>query len=217
MARHRPHLLVTLPVTGDRINLDDATRNHLERVLRYPSGSAVSYTDGAGLLGTGVVTDGLLVRGEERMIPKPRGLTVAVAPPHENARTRFLVEKMGELAVGRLLWLRTEHGRGRPPKREKALAWARSALEQSRGVWRMEIGDLVTIAELGQWGTPVFAEAGGVQAGAIARLPDPVLCIGPEGGFGAGEIPDETVRLDLGDTVLRVETAAIAGVVLLRS
>jgi len=217
MARHQPHLLVTLPATGDRVSLDDATRYHLERVLRYPSGGEISYTDGAGLLGSGVITDGLIVRGEERIMPKPGELTVAVAPPHESSRTRFLVEKMGELAVGRLLWLRTDHGQGRPPRVEKALAWARSALEQSRGVWLMEIGDLVTIAELGRWGTPVFAEPGGVQAAVMAQLADPVLCIGPEGGFAPGEVPDGAVRLDLGDTVLRVETAAIAGAVLLRA
>lgn len=215
MARHQPHLLVTLPATGDRVRLDDVSRYHLERVLRYPSGGAVSYTDGAGLLGSGVITDGFIVRGQERIMPKPRDLTVAVAPPHESSRTRFLVEKMGELGVGRLLWLRTDHGQGRPPKGERALAWARSALEQSRGVWLMEIGDLVTIAELGRWGTPVFAEPGGAQAATMSQLPDAVLCIGPEGGFAPGEIPDGALRLDLGETVLRVETAAIAGAVLL--
>jgi RsmE family RNA methyltransferase len=35
------------------------------------------------------------------------------------------------------------------------------------------------------------------------------VVIGPEGGWSAGEIPEEAVRYDLGATVLRVETAAL--------
>jgi RsmE family RNA methyltransferase len=35
------------------------------------------------------------------------------------------------------------------------------------------------------------------------------VVIGPEGGWSADEIPEEAVRYDLGETVLRVETAAL--------
>jgi len=127
---------------------------------------------------------------------------------------RFLVEKLGELGIERLLWLKTAHGEGRPPKPAKATAWARSALEQSRGVWLLEIGGQVTIDGVGSWGTPLFAEHGGLSS--PLEIDDPVLCVGPEGGFAPGEIPPDAARLHLGDTVLRVETAAIAGAALLQ-
>jgi 16S rRNA U1498 N3-methylase RsmE len=215
MARHQPHVLLRNLGSGGAVEVDAETRHHLEKVLRYPDGGAVSYTDGAGLIGAGSWQSGAIVRGEERRSDRPPALTVAVAPPHNTSRVRFLVEKMGELAVDRLLWLKTVHGEGRAPRQEKAAGWARAALEQSRGAWLIEIGGPVTVAELNEWGSPVFAEWGG------SRLPpeiaDPVLCIGPEGGFAPDEIPVRAPRLHLGDTVLRVETAAIVGSVLLRT
>ena len=51
----------------------------------------------------------------------------------------------------------------------------------------------------------------------LAGIEAPVLCVGPEGGFDPGEIPVGAARLHLGETLLRVETAAIVGVALLRS
>jgi 16S rRNA U1498 N3-methylase RsmE len=35
------------------------------------------------------------------------------------------------------------------------------------------------------------------------------VVIGPEGGWAPGEIPESVTRLDLGTTILRVETAAL--------
>ncbi len=204
-----------MPTEGDRIDLDDASRHHLERVLRYPIGGQVSYTDGVGLLGDGTLDKGAVIRGEETMTSRPTRVSVAVAPPHDTSRMRFLVEKLSELGVVRLVWLRTTHGEGRPPKPEKATAWARAALEQSRGAWLTEIGDLTAIGNLSQLGTPIFADPGGVAPAVVARITDPVLCVGPEGGFGPDEIPVGTLRVSLGATILRVETAAVTGAALL--
>jgi 16S rRNA (uracil1498-N3)-methyltransferase len=217
VGRHQPHLLVTLPEAGAVIDIDNETRHHLERVLRYPDGGPISYTDGAGLLGEGWWRDRVVVRGAERMRQRPWSLTVAVAPPHSSSRVRFLVEKLAELGVGRLLWLRTEFGQGKPARPEKAAAWARAALEQSRGVWLLAVAGPVTIDELGQWGTPVFADQEGAGLDDLGHIGDPVLCVGPEGGFSPGEIPVSLPRVRLGDAVLRVETAAIAGAAMLLS
>lgn len=213
MARHEPHLLLHVAGGSDELEVDAATHHHLEKVLRYPDGGAVTYTDGAGLLGAGSWLRGFVVRGEERRLRRIRPVVVAVAPPHSAARVRFLVEKLGELGVHRLLWLKTIHGEGRPPKPDKAGAWARAALEQSRGVWLMEISGPVTVAELSGLGTPVLAEQGGTCL--PPGVDDPVLCVGPEGGFAPDEVPVSVHRLHLGDTVLRVETAAIVGAALL--
>jgi 16S rRNA U1498 N3-methylase RsmE len=35
------------------------------------------------------------------------------------------------------------------------------------------------------------------------------VVIGPEGGWASGEVPDDVALWGLGDTVLRVETAAL--------
>jgi len=208
---------VSLAGAGDHIDLDQHTRHHLSRVLKYPDGGLVTYTDGAGLLGSGALDGGAVARGNEQVLARLGRLTVAVAPPHETARARFVVEKLSELGVDRLLWLRTARGEGRVPRVDKARAWAGTALEQSRGVWLMEVGDEVTVGGIGEWGTPIFADSGGAAIGGLGHIADPVLCVGPEGGFAPDEIPDGAATVHLGDTVLRVETAAIVGAAILRA
>ncbi len=44
---------------------------------------------------------------------------------------------------------------------------------------------------------------------------NPVLCVGPEGGFAPGEVPADATTIRLSESVLRTETAAVAGAVLL--
>ena len=218
MARHRPHLLV--PGCGDSrdpMRVDPGIVHHLEKVLRVES-AAVSYTDGEGLFGIGTYRNGLIKRSEEAMISRPTHLTVAVAPPRTNSRLRFVVEKMAELGVRRLFWLRTARTEGRPPRAEKAGRWAIAALEQSQGAWLMEIGSKpVPIEMVSEIGTPVFAEAGGSDPSRVILPDDHVLCIGPEGGFSPEEVPAAAMSLSLGPTVLRVETAAVVAVTLLRN
>ena len=218
MARHRPHLLV--PGCGgpqNPVSVSPATVHHLEQVLRIEN-SAVSYTDGAGLFGTGTYSNGMIARGEEASVARPTELTVAVAPPRTNNRVRFLVEKLGELGVRRLLWLRTAYTEGRRPRPEKSARWAASALEQARGAWLMEIRDEpVPVAAVDEYGSPVFAVAGGSDPAQIVGSSDLVVCIGPEGGFAPGEVPDSAQRVNLGPTILRIETAAITAVALLRN
>ena len=82
----------------------------------------------------------------------------------------------------------------------------------------MEIAEApMAVAQVAELGNPVFADVGGEVADDYMPPDDPVLCVGPEGGFAPGEIPDDARRISLGPTILRVETAAIAGSVLLRS
>jgi 16S rRNA (uracil1498-N3)-methyltransferase len=184
-------------------------------VLRIES-AAVTYTDGKGRMGSGTYAAGRIERGEEEVVAPPRLLTVAVAPPRESARVRFVVEKLAELGVSRLAWLMTEHTEGRAPRPEKAHAWAVGALEQSRASWLLEVVGPVRVADVSGLGTPVFAEGDGMAADALPPLTDPVVCIGPEGGFSAAEIPEGALRVQLGRTVLRVDTAAMSAAVLLR-
>jgi RsmE family RNA methyltransferase len=138
-------------------------------------------------------------------------LTVAVAPPRSVERTRFLVEKLGELGADRLLWLHTHHGHARLPNSERVRSWARSALEQSRGAWLMETHDgLVESSELE--GTILVADPSGPPLRQVAG--DVTLAVGPEGGLDAGEV--RGTPWSLGPRILRVETAAIVGAALLR-
>ncbi len=192
------------------------TQHHLEKSLRIDRGE-VTYTDGAGLFGSGSYDAGSVARGDERTISPPPPVTVAVTPPHSKDRARFLVEKLGELAVTRLIWLETAHAQGRPPRPDKSAAWVSAALEQSRGSWLMEIVGPLQISDAVGYGTCLFADADGQAPAEMDSVDSPVLMVGPEGGFAPGEIPGDAIRISLGPTILRVETAAIVGAGLLRN
>ncbi len=172
---------------------------------------AVDYTDGAGTVGSGSYRDGIVMRGpeEHRAAPRP-GVVVAVAAPQSTDRQRFVVEKLAELGVDELVWLRTAHGGHRTPPPGKARSWAVGALEQSRGAHLMAVGGPVDLGGLAERGVVRLADPGG---GPLEPGPDPlVLAIGPEGGFAAAEL-DGVTRFGLGARILRVETAAVTAAV----
>ncbi|HSJ36403.1 MAG TPA: 16S rRNA (uracil(1498)-N(3))-methyltransferase [Acidimicrobiia bacterium] len=209
---HVPHLYLPGPWQGPELALGDDHEHHLTRVLRMSPGAEVSYTDGEGTAGRGILGRGVVERDDESSGSLGPAVEVAVAPPDSRQRARFVVEKLVELGVRRLIWVRTRRTEGRPPPEEKARAWAVSALEQSRGTRLMAItrshlddldpGRLVVVHP----GPDPFSLAG-------PRPESPILLVGPEGGLDEAEIPPGAPRLALGSTILRVETAALAATV----
>ena len=109
MAKHIPHLYVPGPYAPGRIGVVEATRIHLEKVLRNSDPIEVSYTDGAGFVGKGVYSGGWIQRGRESVHERANPVTIGVAPPKNKSRARFVVEKLAEIGVARLLWLAARH------------------------------------------------------------------------------------------------------------
>lgn len=201
---HVPHLVVPAPWESEELELSVIQWRHLSKVLRMGRGDKVSYTDGLGRIGTGRLTGQAVSRGEEADVPRPSELTVAVAPPANKDRQRFVVEKLAELGVARLRWLATKHGKERTASSSKVFSWALAATEQSRGAWLMETPeDLVELSDLE--GPVVICNPGGEADPAPAKT----VVVGPEGGFAQEEIPQDARLWDLGPTILRVETAAV--------
>jgi 16S rRNA (uracil1498-N3)-methyltransferase len=206
--KHIPHLVVSAPWEEGRLALSVVQWRHVTKVLRMKSGDQVTYTDGLGKLGEGVLRHQLVERGEEREVGRPSTLTVAVAPPANRDRQRFLVEKLAEIGIARLIWLETAHGKNRVANPEKVFSWVHAAVEQSRGAYLMETSEeMVKPTELG--GDLVVCVPGGRDGPGTAD----VVAIGPEGGFAEDELPASARRWDLGANVLRVETAAIVAAI----
>ena len=202
--KHVPHVVVGAPWSGEEIGLSPIQWRHLTKVLRKNRGDTVTYTDGLGTRGLGRLSNQAVVRGEEVESPRVTSLTVAVAPPANKDRQRFLVEKLAELGVARLIWLETSHGKDRVASPTKVFGWVLAAVEQSQGSWLMETSsDLMRIGDLE--GRVVVCHPGGA---ADPGEPD-VIVIGPEGGFADEEIPLDVTTWDLGPNILRVETAAV--------
>ncbi len=203
MARHIPHLYVTGPWDEPSLSLPGDKVRHLVRVLRMPEGATLTYTDGAGRFGEGRWTGVVVERGAESEIHRPSELAMAVAPVKAVDRMRFLVEKLQELGVARLVWLATSFGQARPPRAAKCTAWAIGALEQSRGAWLLEIDD--DRRSLTDIDRPLVAH----PAGRTDWESGMTWCIGPEGGWADHELDPGVPMASLGATVLRTETAAL--------
>lgn len=200
--------------------------HHLVRVLRLRPGSVVVAADGAGgwrpcrlaLPGAVLQPDGPVVCCPPPAVP----VTVAFAPV-KGDRPEWVVQKLTELGVDRIVVLRAERSVVRwdrqPAQAERALDRLRrvvaAAAAQSRRPWLPPVEGIVDVAGLagvvGERGL-ALAERGGPPPG-----PDvAVLAVGPEGGWAPAERKVAGARLvGLGPGVLRAETASVAAGVLL--
>ena len=161
--KHRPHLWVPRPWDTSTLPVGYETERHMTKVLRYPIGDPVTYTDGAGITGLGRWKGSAVERAEEATVPRVRAVHLAVAPPKSRDRQRFIVEKLQELGAARLTWLTSDHGQGRRPKQQRCEAWVTSALEQSRGAWRMIVDDGSLASPAPHLDPPAGARAGWLE------------------------------------------------------
>ena len=166
----------------------------------------MTYTDGHGTSGQGTLVEEGIERGAEQTEAAPSDLlTLAVAPPDSKDRVRWLVEKCTELGVDRIRWLTSEHGQGRIPRLDRALAWMIAAVEQSRRAWTTDVdADWSALSDLGSF---VAADRGGAPFRPSGTT---TVAVGPEGGWSPRELDLIDERISLGPGVLRTETAAVA-------
>lgn len=201
----------------DAPELDRDDERHLMRALRVPPGASVCIADGRGRwrparLGVGGSLEPI---GEVMEQPWPRSpLTVAVAPP-KGDRPGWIVAKLTELAVDRIVFLETERSvvrwdAGRADQQRARFAKvAREAAMQSRRcrLPTVEVG--LRPADVVGPGIVVTDPCGSIGWPATATT----ALVGPEGGWTEGECDAALPRVSLGPAVLRTETAALAAAV----
>jgi len=216
MSRERRFLVSNLE--SDRVKLSAEEAHHLVDVLRLREGAEVSLFDGNGRaararvdrIGSGEVD--LRILGPEPSRESPLSLTIGVAPP-KGDRMSFLIQKLTELGVTRIVPLETE--RGRPG--ESLERWRRIASEACKQSGRSlspEVAAPRSFEEiLEEEGSPMAAHPGAPPLSA-PRGSAIVALIGPEGGWSEGELAIAETRgvtlFGLGPRTLRTETAAIA-------
>jgi len=223
--------LASAPV-GNRAVLTGDEARHLSRVLRGQPGDEVVV-----FAGTGVAWPARIVRVARDEVeleladprtdpntdparPGPR-LTLAVALP-KGERQKWLVEKLTELGVDRLVPLVTTRGVAEATEAARGRL-ERGVIEACKQCGRntlLEIAAPQTIATLladVAAGLAIVADphAPSLDATAVrAAGRDIVGLVGPEGGFTGAEIAAAeragAIRAGLGPHILRIETAAIA-------
>ena len=221
---------ISAPPHGGHATLAGDEARHLVRVLRATVGDRVRVFDGSGAEWPARVAavgrDEVALDCDPPLPPQaeagPGRLTLGVALP-KGERQKWLVEKLTELGVARLVPLDTDRGvaEATPAARERLGRGVIEACKQCGRNRLMEIGAPRTvaaaIAAMPGGSRVVIADPGGAPldpVGLAAGATNVLALVGPEGGFTAAELAAAeaagAVRASLGPHVLRIETAAIA-------
>ena len=218
---------------GAQIALSESDASHIT-VLRLGVGERVGLRDGAGHIASGTLVrlgrrNALVEVDRIAEVPPPLPIHLLV-PVADRDRMLWLAEKAAELNVASwrpVLWHRSRsvspRGDG-PTFRNKVRTRMTSALLQSRSAWLPEIFPEATperAMAASPEGSRVVLEASGRAFGAIDVSEPMVVAVGPEGGFDAEELDGLQAAgfslASIGHSILRFETAAVAGVAVARA
>ena len=221
------YLFYTPDISGNSYQLNEEESKHCVRVLRLAVGDEVHLTDGRGTLYTTRITVAQpkacrveVVRQEKNVGQRPYFLHLAVSPTKNMERYEWLLEKITEIGVDIITPILCDHSERRILKQERAEKIVISAMKQSLKTTLPELHELTAVKQL--ISQPFIGEkfichcAEGERLllpKALADCSKALILIGPEGDFSPEEI---TLALQhgfkavsLGDTRLRVETAAL--------
>lgn len=201
----------------DTPQLSDDDDHHLRRVLRIRESDVITVGDGAGRwVAARLVAGGLSVESEPVVEPASRPSAVVSAIP-KGDRPEWIVQKLTEIGATSIGFMecarsvvRWDGVRGRR-QIERLRRVAREAAMQSRRLWLPEILEVVAFAAAATTQNCAIADPEGDD---LTAEVDTVL-VGPEGGFTDGELDLVARRVSLSTNVLRVETAALAGAMML--
>lgn len=213
------------PPTDGQAKLAGAEAHHLLHVMRAKPGDEVTLFDGGGGEYTASIvecgrTEVLLDVGPRRAVSRElrATITMAVALP-KGDRQKWLVEKLTELGVRRLVPIGTE--RSVAERKGKSLErLERAVVEASKQCGRNQLMQIAPPAPMSEVlaidaGVKLLAHPGGAPLASV-ELPeagDVAVLVGPEGGFSEAEVSAAVQHgwqeVSLGPSILRIETAAV--------
>ncbi len=208
--------------------LPESDSQHCCRVLRMQEGDVIEVVDGKGFLYRCRILTAHNKRTaieiiEQEALPPvwPMCITVAVAPTKHLDRMEWLVEKLVEIGVNRIVPIKCARSERKEIKTERLEKIAVSAMKQSLKAVLPEIAEMTPVSK--------FIESCDSEQKFVAYCDDAVerkllsreyssgkdvtVLIGPEGDFSPEEIKAVMsagfVPVTLGDNRLRTETAAL--------
>jgi 16S rRNA (uracil1498-N3)-methyltransferase len=221
------YLFYTPDINGNSYQLNEEESKHWIRVLRLTLGDEVHLTDGCGTLYTTRISDAHpkacrveVVHREENVGRHHYFLHLAVAPTKNMERYEWMLEKITEIGIDIITPVLCEHSERRVFKHERAEKIVVSAMKQSLKTKLPELQELTDVKQL--ISAPFDGEkfichcAEGERLllpQALQTCSNALILIGPEGDFSSEEIALALQygfkSVSLGDTRLRVETAAL--------
>ncbi|MEY4885922.1 MAG: hypothetical protein RL151_1231 [Bacteroidota bacterium] len=217
---------------GSIVELSEDTARHVVSVLRMQEGEPMILVDGHGMMAhaeilhtakkkCSVRIDSLVIQPDDRS-----PVTVAVSPVKNAARYEWMLEKLTEIGVRRVIPLLTERTVRERMRADRLESIAVSAMLQSQQAWMTQVSAPCSLTKL-------LEEEGFSRRYVAHCLPEsrielrnenrttsPVLImIGPEGDFNPAEIEASIsagcIPVSLGANRLRTETAALVAAVIL--
>lgn len=201
---------------------------HCVKVLRMREGQTLQVVDGMGHRYTCRLADAHhkhamveIIDCEDAPLPWLQDITIAVAPTKMLDRMEWLVEKMVEIGVNRIVPLRCTHSERKELKTERLEKIAISAMKQSLKAWLPEIWPMTdcckAIAQIRADQKYIAYCSDAYQRIQLAQayIPrkDIAVLIGPEGDFTKEEVEKAILAgykpVTLGNNRLRTETAAL--------
>lgn len=211
------------PVASFTLPEDES--KHLIKVLRYGSGDKIALTDGSGKFYTAEIenTDPrhcqVKVTGNYgKQADRTYHLHIAIAPPKNNERFEWFLEKTTEIGIDEITPLncrRSERKELKPDRMNKILI---SALKQS---WNGKLPILHPMTDFKKFmenqanGSRFICTMNADHSLADVYIPgkDALILIGPEGDFHEEEIElakkSGFIPVSLGNSRLRTETAGL--------
>ena len=210
---------------GSIVELSRDQKHHLFKVFRAVAGDEVELLDGKGTRSFGVVDQdkNIQITSVETVERKGAELHLVFALPRKN-QLDLLLKQAAEQGVAELHPVRFERSVSQAECKDRWTTLLEEACKQSKNPFLPVVNQVSglseKLSELKERGIPVVFGAIRSESDKLS-LPDKAAwVVGPEGGFTPDE--EQLMRdngahpLNLGPWVLRLETAACAGIAVLR-
>jgi 16S rRNA (uracil1498-N3)-methyltransferase len=220
-----PRRLLVPKLTPGLVHLPADQAHHARDVLRLAVGDEVELFTASGETAPGRInqcTSVVVVVEVGDIISRGIGFDLTIASAvSKAARADWMIEKLSELGVTRFIPLITARSVVHPEGKNKIERWQRLAAEaakQCRRLGVMQIAPLTSLDNLTLSERSAYLSTAPNAGSLSSILHSPssslTLLVGPEGGWSEGEMAGFAERhltpITLGETILRVETAAMA-------
>ena len=215
-----------IPPSGSQITLEAREAEHLFKVFRAAPGDKVELLNGRGGRAGAVVVPGKkveIVSVEQTAVPEDKIYLCCALPRRQKLDQMF--KQAVELGVWSIVPLNCERSVAEGGNRERWELLLREACKQSGNPFMPELKEEMKLAaaleELKKEDIDIyFGDVNPVELRMSGKKRKKALLIGPEGGFSPTEFEliekYDCKGLNLSPHILRIETAAVAGVALLR-
>ncbi|MCO4819209.1 MAG: 16S rRNA (uracil(1498)-N(3))-methyltransferase [Bacteroidetes bacterium] len=219
------HHFYSQNITNAVVELSEEESRHCTIVMRLSVGDEILVFDGVGKKLKCRITEAKkhvvaeVIEVEEEESSAKMALTLAVSPTKSADRMEWMVEKLVEIGVSHIVFIKTEKGERSRLNEKRLWKKAVSAMKQSGNLWlpkietEVKFKDFLETDQSSQKFIAHCFDKSKTILDAKATHPSVTICIGPEGDFSESEVSAAEaanfVPLSLGLPRYRTETAAV--------